>query len=676
MNYIRNMLIALAGCSAVLTAVANTVYVSVEYGNDETGDGSQANPMKTIQAGVGKLVDGWPSTLWISNGVYKLDAPIVFGDRGGQNYCKVRSMSGNPEDVVIDGQNSVRCIKCEGYETQFHGITVANGYATDGYAAGFYLPRNNYVVSNCVVRNCHSVSSSANVQGGGLFAAKNTTIMDTLFADCSAETTGAAKGAYGGGFMTGYTYNESAEGTMTIRDVAVSNCAVRSPSYPQGGGAWLNRANVNGLVAIDCVASNNAASPTSAVGYGGGVFKRTYVDNTFENVLITNCTANRSGAGFHGEGGASARLSVRNCTFAGNTIQAIPASAAGYGGGANLTVANYEIENSRFSGNRIVSGSNESIGGGIRLSTVSSLADSIVEGNAVVDSDWNTAKGQGGGIYSGSVSVSNCVIAANKARQGGGFYLQDCDGALLTDVFCLSNTALFYSIGSVSGTGNNKGAVVMRNSYFTGNGGETSSGFGSFNSGTKGVNSPVSVEYCTFVSNCVDSTVSFVLFPYHDKNQWQEISAATVSNFFVKGCVFSSNCGKSTFPPSMNTVTNITYTYADTFRANWWTEVPALRNYNKAMMPGGEPPFENLATDRRLRRGTPFINKGVAGVWMGDGAKTGPFDMGDGTYSIADSGKYGVTVLRNNALPRISGGSPDYGCFEFSSENGTVVVFR
>ena len=674
MKLVRKVLFAIAGCSTVFAAMANTVYVSAEYGNDETGTGTQANPMKTIQAGIDKLIDGWPSTLWISNGVYKLDTPIVFDDRGGQNYCKVRSMSGNPADVVIDGQNSVRCIKCEGYETQFHGITVANGYATDGYAAGFYLPRNNYVVSNCVVRNCHSVSSSANVQGGGLFAAKNTTIVDTLFVDCSAETTAASKGAYGGGFMTGYTYNESAEGTMTIRDVAVSNCAVRSASYPQGGGVWLNRANVNGLVAIDCVASNNAASPASAVGYGGGVYKKTYVDNTFENVLITNCTANRSGAGFNGDGLASAKLFVRNCTFAGNTIKTIPTSAAGYGGGANLSGANYEIENSRFSGNRIVTTSNESIGGGIRFATASSLSDSIVEGNSVVDSNLTTARGQGGGVYSGSVAISNCVITANKARQGGGFYLLDCDGALMTDVFCVSNTALFYSIGSVSGTGNNKGAVVMRNSYFIGNGGETSSGFGSFNSGTKGINSTVLVEYCTFVSNCVDSTVNFVLFPYHDKNQWQEISAATVSNFFVKGCVFSSNSGKSSFPPSMNTVTNITYTYADTFRADWWTDVAELHNYNKAMMPGGEPPFENLATDRRLKRVTPFIDKGVKEEWMGSGRKSGPLDLGDGTWSVAVSGKYGVSILRNNAVPRISGIAPDYGCFEFKWIPGFMMI--
>jgi hypothetical protein len=285
------MLLAVIGCSVVLTASANTIYVSAEYGYDGN-DGSQESPVKTIQAGVNKL-NGNSSRLWISNGVYKIIAPITFQDETAHNNCIVSSISGNPADVVIDGQNNVRCIHCLGYSTQFHGITVENGYSEDGYASGFYLPRDFFVVSNCVVRNCRAVSSSGDVSGGGLYSKGITSIEDTLFVGCTAEATADNKYARGGGFMKGAASNDSSEKLTTIRNVVVSNCTVRakSQSRPCGGGAYINRANVDGLAVFNCNAESCDASPTTAAGYGGGIYKRTYVTNTFENVFVTNCIA-------------------------------------------------------------------------------------------------------------------------------------------------------------------------------------------------------------------------------------------------------------------------------------------------------------------------------------------------------------------------------------------------
>jgi hypothetical protein len=173
----------------------------------------------------------------------------------------------------------------------------------------------------------------------------------------------------------------------------------------------------------------------------------------------------------------------------------------------------------------------------------------------------------------------------------------------------------------------------------------------------------------------MDSAARYVITPITNDPK-DEISAAAVSNLFVKGCVFSENCGKDAFPMSMNSVTNITCTYADNFRADWWTSVAALKNYDKSMMPGGTVPFVDLASDHRLKKDTPFIDKGIVEDWMGRGKKTGPFDMGDGTYAIVASGKYGVSVQRNGAVPRISGDAPDYGCFEFKKLFGFVLRFK
>ena len=685
---IGKMLLAVAGCSVALTVGANTIYVSAEYG-DDGNDGSQTSPVKTIQAGVNKL-SGSSSHLWISNGVYQLDEPITFQDETVHNNCIVSSISGNPADVVIDGQNKVRCIHCLGYGTEFHGITVENGYSEDGYASGFYLPRDFFVVSNCVVRNCRAVSSSGDVLGGGLYSKGITSIEDSLFVGCTAEAKADRMYARGGGFMKGYASNESGEKLTTIRNVVVSNCAVRAKtsSRPCGGGVYINRADVERLAVFNCEAESCDALPTEAAGYGGGIYKLTYITNTFEDVFVTNCMAGSSGAGLYGIGNDTGRLRMDNCSFLGNTVQPIPFSSVGAGGGMYLskfnaaTSALYEIRNCRFSGNRVISTSTDATCAGAGLyvnASVSSLFNCVIENNSVISTDGSSGAGNGGGVaFIGcpeTVTVSNCVIAANFARKCGGFYLTGCNGGLMADVFCISNRASDrYSIGLATSSGV-KDSIVIRNSYFTGNGGEVNSVFASFASDTKGSTAPVTLEYCTFVSNCVDSDVSYVVTPITD-NPKNETSAAAVSNLFVKGCVFSENCGKSAFPNSMNTVTNITCTYADNFRADWWTSVVEPKNYDKSMMPGGTVPFVDLASDHRLMKGTPFIDKGDAEDWMGSGGKTGPLDMGDGTYTIVASGKYGVSVQRNGAVPRISGDAPDYGCFEFKKLFGFVLSFK
>ena len=687
---VGKMLLAVAGCSAALTVGANTIYVSAEYG-DDGNDGSQAKPVKTIQAGVDAL-SGSSSHLWISNGVYKITAPITFQDESAHNNCIVSSISGNPADVVIDGQNAVRCIHCLGYGTEFHGITVENGYSEDGYASGFYLPRDFFVVSNCVVRNCRAVSSSVDVSGGGLYSKGITSIDDTLFVGCTAEATADSKYARGGGFMKGAASNDSSEKLTTIHNVVVSNCTVRAKSQnrPCGGGAHINRADLDGLAVFNCKAESCDVSPTKPIGNGGGIYKLIYITNTFENVFVTNCIAGYMGAGLYGIGDdESSLLRMDNCSFMGNTVQPIPSSSAGAGGGVYLskfsaaTSAFYEISNCRFSDNRIVSTSTDAACAGAGLyvnSSVLSLLDCVIEKNSVIGADESSGTGFGGGVAfsgcPGTVTVSNCVIAANFARRCGGFYLTGCNGGLMADVFCISNRASDrYSIGLATSSGV-KDPIVIRNSYFTGNGGEVNSTFASFASDTKGSTAPVTLEYCTFVSNCVDSAAKYVVTPITD-NPNTETSAAAVSNLFVKGCVFSENSGKQTFPKSMNTVTNITCTYADEFRADWWTSVAALKNYDKSMMPGGVVPLVDPATDHRLKKRAPFIDNGVVEGWMGNGAKTGPFDMGDGTYTIGSVGKYGVSVQRNNVVPRISGSAPDYGCFEFLKQlSGFTLIFR
>lgn len=642
---------------------ANTIYVSDVYGHDDTGTGTLADPVKTIQVGLDKLTS-WGSTLIISNGTYKLEETIQCRDAAGHNGITIRSLSDNPKDVIIDGQNKVQCFRSVGNSKVIRGLTFQNGRSeTNG--AGISLNGNSWEVANCIVSNCHVVGTGK-LYGGGLYANRALKLSDTAFYDCSVESTSGSD-AEGGGFSIGYSYNESGEGLSRVSNVRVRGCAAKA-RYARGGGVAINYVDVDGLVVENCQSLNTYPSTALEGGVGGGIFKRTYRETVLENVLVTNCLANAHGGGLSTSGSNDdGVLRMRNCSFVDNRIEAVPSTKNVCGGGVHLSNSTYDIAHSRFAKNRIATtaaGTGEGAGvymGGKRVN----LTDSVIENNV-------TDQGYGGGIKSAVPCViSNCVIAANSAYQRCALWLEDCQGALVTDCYVVSNTASKHSIGRLRSP--SSFSTVIRNSYFEGNGGETGNYGASLIVFSLGA--PVSLEYCTFVSNVVNSTQSYVLTPSANNPASATETNANISNLFVKGCVFSSNCGKPAFPKCMNTVTNITSTYSDTFQADWWTTERRLNNYNKAML-GNVLPFVDLATDRRLKKGCSLIDRGVTEAWMGDGSKRGQLDMGDGTYTIAKSGVHGVSVMRNNAVPRLSGTGVDFGCFEYLWPKGLVLIYK
>ena len=60
---------------------------------------------------------------------------------------------------------------------------------------------------------------------------------------------------------------------------------------------------------------------------------------------------------------------------------------------------------------------------------------------------------------------------------------------------------------------------------------------------------------------------------------------------------------------------------------------------------------------------------------MGDGSKKSTRDMGSG-FEVASVGKYGVTVNRVNAVPRLYGSAADIGCCEYQGQSGFILFVR
>ena len=101
---------------------AATVYVSLQGDDAATGD-SWTAAKRTIQAGVNAAAGD--DVVMISNGVYVLSSTITIDHWIGE----LRSLSGR--NVIIDGNNNVRCLTAEKYVT-VRGLTFRNGNSAQG----------------------------------------------------------------------------------------------------------------------------------------------------------------------------------------------------------------------------------------------------------------------------------------------------------------------------------------------------------------------------------------------------------------------------------------------------------------------------------------------------------------------------------------------------------------
>ena len=106
---------------------------------------------------------------------------------------------------------------------------------------------------------------------------------------------------------------------------------------------------------------------------------------------------------------------------------------------------------------------------------------------------------------------------------------------------------------------------------------------------------------------------------------------------------------------------------------------PSDTNYadeSNVIYDSAKPLFVDAANgDYRVAAGSQLKNKMPAQTWMGDGSKRSQKDLGSG-YEIAVVGKYGVTVNRVNAVPRLYGTMADIGCCEYWIPNGLMLIIK
>ena len=171
--------------------------------------------------------------IWISNGTYTCTTPMGYAFLELADGVTLRSLSGNPNDVVLDGNASNSVIYMNSFSTWLIGCTVTNGYTDGNIAGGGISGSNGGSASNCIV-----VGNFANgMDGGGM---RNIKGYNLLIINNTASTP-----AHGGGATYGSVYN----------------CIISGNTADPGGGLW------------ECEAWNTISWGNSSVDYFGATIE-------------------------------------------------------------------------------------------------------------------------------------------------------------------------------------------------------------------------------------------------------------------------------------------------------------------------------------------------------------------------------------------------------------------
>ena len=168
-----------------------------------------AKAADTIQKAVNYSAAG--AEVVVSNGTYKLSSNVSVGKE-----IVLRGLTGNPADVVLDGQGSVRCVQINaGRGALVHSLTLHRGYVSGNwvYGGGAYVHTAGGTISNCIVRGCHGGGKWGG--GGGLYGECD----NAFFTHCIITNNTSSTGT-DGGYVTGTAVHLAAKASLAHSFIA------------------------------------------------------------------------------------------------------------------------------------------------------------------------------------------------------------------------------------------------------------------------------------------------------------------------------------------------------------------------------------------------------------------------------------------------------------------------
>ncbi len=286
---------------------------------------SWSTAASNIQDAVTAATNG--ATVWVEAGTYTLPPNAI--NYLGSNVVYItkslslRSVSGNPADTIIDGAGTNRGIAVV-YTTEegftLDGFTIANCFATNqggGISVDASWPRLH--INNCIIRD-NIVAPGTTSLGGGLYAYRANPF-SVLMTDCTLRNNKALShesdpkvwGEGGGAYInTANVGSTAGSGGYFVNSLFESNSAAR------GGGINFRQSGANQFNLTNCVFRSNRASPGVDAGYGGGAIHNWPGGVRMWNCLLVGNYAATSGGGIYNQK-TQVPLEMYNCTVVSNS---------------------------------------------------------------------------------------------------------------------------------------------------------------------------------------------------------------------------------------------------------------------------------------------------------------------------------------------------------------------
>ena len=594
-----------------MMARAAAVYVSTD--GDDANEGTYEAPKKTIQA----VLNGWQygQVLVLKKGIYHLQEQKLDGETGALHLNgtgEIRGETGNPADVVIDGDATTECIRLAG-RMLLHGITFQNGRkpsSSGAQAANLSIQSATITVSNCVVRS--AAENGRNIPAVRLL--EGSKIVDSRFVGIEGTCAGAALDLAGTNEVVRCVFESC---SVPFQTADSPPCAVR-----------VRRATR----LVDCVFSNNACISVHATCTND----TPAAVSTIAGCLFTGNTSERAACR------AEDYVVVAGCTFANN----VSATSAGA-----LHVFGATVTNCTFVGN-----SAEHFGGALLSRTTpacpSRVIDCVFAGNAAynggaVSVGYTSGATTSSGCSSGYVLMDRCLISNNVARAtaptgnylggGGIFFAAKAVGGLsggeVRNCQIVDNSSSWEGGGvcvrNWHGTAGFTGSwpILMRNCLVARNTAAVEGG--GLYIIHNGADGPYLVESCTVVDNKARNHAS-------GHGLYHKLDGFSCRNtVFARNTMLTNNAKQydhCCFDPNQNTAFNMSAA-SDSLAADAQLADPDAGDYR-------------LASTR-----SPCCNTGFREAWMAD-------------------------AVDLDGVARIFSSAPDMGCYELSWPVGTMLLFR
>ena len=282
-------------------AEARTHWYVATTGSDNSGSGTLASPLSSIQTAINATTNG--DTVSVAAGIYVEN--LVFG---GKNLSLFGADSSN---TIIDGDSVSQVINLRNGEdstTVIKNFTLCNGIGWQNNGSAILMGGGDYAGSPgpklenlCITQNYDLAITSF----GATFSLKNSRIINNhdggiclQYSQLSTLDNVIISGNQGRGVDI-----ESSGASPVFNNVTISNNV-------GGNGAGVRCHEQASPTFTNCVISNNTAT-----GSGGGIYGAQNSSIILDSVTISNNTANEGG----GISTSNSKLIIRNSTISSNT---------------------------------------------------------------------------------------------------------------------------------------------------------------------------------------------------------------------------------------------------------------------------------------------------------------------------------------------------------------------